>query len=304
MKLRCFDLETTSVDVKTCHVLQAGIVDADVDATGMIDMTSLSAQSMLFHAASIPEASTRVHKITAEMVADCKPFEKVVRSFAKYLLEPDTVIVTFNGTTFDIPAIARVLALRGSHAVGEVLGYLPKTLEEIEVGLRRRHVDIMRLWHRTRAIKTPARWGVSLTRFDRPMIPMTAECFAGSLTGAHAFWCGEPFETAHDAEVDGRATLIVFDAMLRSKFLDIETAVRWSNEPLPGDVDFAGSFKWDGDRCIIGFGKHKGTPLESIDAGFLNWMLGKDFAAGTKDLVRQFQAGKYPVRQYENERDT
>ena len=53
---------------------------------------------------------------------------------------------------------------------------------------------------------------------------------------------------------------------------------------------------------MFAFGKHQGEPLESkAAAGFLTWMLDKDFPAETKRIIKRYRAGEYPVREHENE---
>ena len=125
--------------------------------------------------------------------------------------------------------------------------------------------------------------------------------FAGSLEAAHGFWEGCDFDGAHDAGVDNRATLAVFDSMLREGFVDLERALRLTSSPLPGDVDFEGAFKWRGDQAICSLKKWRDIPIEKVDRGFLQWMLDKDFHRHTKQIVREFLAGQYPERNYENE---
>lgn len=125
--------------------------------------------------------------------------------------------------------------------------------------------------------------------------------FAGSLEAAHGFWEGCDFVGAHDASADNRATLAVLDSMLREGFVDLERAIRLTSSPLPGDVDFEGAFKWRGDQAICTLKKCRDIPIEKVDRGFLQWMLTKDFHRHTKQIVREFLAGQYPEREYENE---
>lgn len=307
MKFKCFDLETTGVDVATCEVVQAAVVEAVLRTshlhpqeyrTHVIDLANAVSRSMLFYAANIPAGATAVHGITSEMVADCKPFGAVVRSFVAALTEPDVVIVTFNGCAYDIPIIARYAWQAGGIA-------LPKrellSSEMIEAVLRTRHIDVMRLWWRVRQQSASPPWedGVVEAAGFKPRL--TSDMFAGSLTAAHGFYTGEGFDDAHDAGVDCLAALRVLHEMLVTGFVTVDSAIKWSNEPLPGDVDFAGKFKWEGDRAVITIGKQAGTPIEDVERGFLQWMLGKDFPADTKDIVRRFLAGEYPVRKYEDE---
>ena len=297
MKFKCFDLETTSVDVATCEVVQAAVVEAEPWPTDGIGINTLGAvsRSMLFHAANIPAGATAVHGITAEMVADCKPFGAVVRSFVAALTEPDVVLVTFNGCSYDIPIISRYAA---KFAAGQLFDRDGSPLcyaAEIETHLRARHIDVMRLWWRAQQAKLPMSWNCGACSLG-----LTSDMFAGSLTAAHGFYIGEAFDDAHDAGVDCLATLRVLSEMLSMGFVTIDTAIKWSNEPLPGDVDFAGKFKWEGDRCVITIGKQAGTLIEEVEVGFLRWILSKDFPEDTKALVRRFLAGEYPVRKYKD----
>jgi hypothetical protein len=309
MKFECFDLETTGVDVATCEVLQAAVVEASAGVTTYdqcsrvyssgIDFVTAVSRSMLFHAATIPAGATAVHGITAEMVADCKPFGAVVRSFVQALTEPDVVLVTFNGCGCDIPIIARYLENLPRISTYDAPH---RSAGERETQLRARHIDVMRLWWRARQAKLLPAWFDEDAFNNTSYAPrLTSDMFAGSLVAAHGFYCGEGFDDAHNAAVDCLATLRVLHEMLVSGFVTVETAIKWSNEPLPGDVDFSGKFKWDGDRCVITIGKQAGTPIEDVEVGFLRWMLGKDFPADTKDIVRRFLAGEYPVRKSEDE---
>lgn len=290
MKFKCFDLETTGVDVETAEVVQAAAVEAVLRTShlqpqwyrvhvGTPSFVIGEATTQLFYVASIPEGATAVHGIRVEDVVDMPKFGACVDSFTRSLIAPDVVTVSFNGTGYDIPIIARYVSQFGV------------TRSEWETRLRLRHIDVMRLWARARQAQRPAPVWEALT----------ADLFIGGLMSAHAFWIGEKFDGAHDAGADCVATLRVLDEMLSSGFCTIDDAIRWSNEPLPGDVDFAGKFKWQGERVVITIGKQAGTPIEKVERGFLQWMLGKDFHSDTKDIVRRFLAGEYPVRKYEDE---
>lgn len=302
LTFRCFDLETTGTDVETCEVVQAAVVsaplDTDIAARGLL-FSRAEAHSQLFAARDVPLESTRVHRITdrnperfdfpvAIIPADAPPFGACVHSMARALTEGDTVAVSFNGCGYDIPVIARYL-----HRVAPGV-YVSR--DAAEARLRERHIDVMRLWARARAAALPMDDGIGARG-----LALTADLLIGGLMSAHVFWLGSKFDSAHDAANDCRATLAVLDAMLRSGFVDVEQAIRWSNAPLPGDVDFDGKFKWSGDQAVISFGKHAGTPLERLPASYLRWMLESDFPASTKDVVRRFLAGEYPARQYESE---
>lgn len=307
LTFRCFDLETTGTDVETCEVVQAAVVEASVIA-GAIDIVGATAHSQLFAARDVPVEATRVHRITDRnperfdfdvqvIPIDALPFGACVRSMVASLQEPDVVSVSFNGCGYDIPIVAR-------HYAHAVRFSVRMSASEVAASLRARHIDVMRLWARARQDKVEAPWQRSLAEgagCSGGWPHLTADMFGGSLTAAHGFWLGEGFDSAHDAAVDCHATLAVLHEMLRAGFVDVETAIRWSNQPLPGDVDFDGKFKWNGDQAVIGFGKHTNTPLERLPASYLQWMLGADFSENTKHVIRCYLAGEYPVREYEVE---
>lgn len=321
MIFRSFDLETTSVDVETCVVVQAAIVDAVASADGLPG-GQRTTHSQLFAAHDVPIASTRVHRITDRnperfdfpvrlIPADAPAFLACVQSMAVALTELDVVSVSFNGCGYDIPIVARYLHSLGGDVIGETLGserriaaqvLSPLSREWVELRLRQRHIDVMRLWARTRSMALPMPWECgSQYGSGGCSLSLTADMFAGGLTPAHGFWLGRGFDSAHDASVDCHATLDVLREMLVSGFVDVDTAIKWSNEPLPGDVDFDGKFKWSDDQVVISFGKHAGTPIEDLPTSYLQWMLTSDFPTSTKALIGGYLQGAYPVRAYEDE---
>lgn len=323
----CFDLETTGVDIDTARVLQAALVSAtslDLPRTDRVEHTSL------FAARDVPIASTKVHHITdrnperfdfpVKVIPDDAPdFGVCVASMASTLVQPAVVSVSFNGAGYDIPIIARYLHALGPSVARSLLGeersvgglrLSPGSREWIELRLRQQHIDVMRLWARARQLGIALPWQptvnellTSLSPQVRVRVDLNAGMFAGGLTPAYGFWLGRGFDSAHDAAVDCHATIDVLAAMMRAGFVDVDTAIKWTNEPLPGDVDYDGKFKWEGDQAVIGFGKHAGTPLEDLPASYVQWMLGSDFSSATKRMLLEFQQGRYPERAYENEVD-
>ena len=310
MKFKCFDLETTGVDVETATVVQAAVVV--VDSVTEQGLANAERHEHLFAARDVPVGATQVHRITDRdperfdfpvrvIPIGALPFGQCAATMSGVLTEDDTVAVSFNGCAYDIPIVARFAAPS-----------LGCSREAVAARLRARHVDVMRLWWRVRGQTKEAPWQYELRSSKREACDpdwtvsaprLTSDMFAGSLTAAHGFFFGEPFDDAHDATVDCAATLRVLSAMLSEGFVpDVETAIRWSNLPLPGDVDFGGKFKWEGDTAVITIGKQAGMPLESVDRGFLRWMLDKDFADDTKAIVRNYLTrGEYPQRRYEDE---
>lgn len=278
---RCFDLETTGTDTEKCEVVQAAIVSTQ-DSLGRGQLTE---HSQLFAARDVPPESTRVHRITDRnperfdfdvtvIPSNAPAFVSCVRSVVDSLTESGVVSVSFNGCGYDIPIVARFAA--------NVSGV---SRETIAAKLRANHIDVMRLWARACKQDIAPPWDSDLS----------SSMFSGGLAAAHGFWTGTGFGGAHDAGVDCRATLAVLDAMLRSDFCTLAQAIAWTNEPLPGDVDFDGKFKWQEGRAVIGFGKHANTRLEDLPRSYLTWMLGSDFPEDTKRVIRRFIAGEYPT---------
>lgn len=283
-RFTCFDLETTSTNTDTCEVVQAAVVtvpwslQCESNTGSGFDWSAESTKCSLFHAARIPLGASEVHGIRTEDVQDKRPFADLARGLVdKVLLGDDTIVVTFNGSLFDVPIVLR----------HDTYGGTQQEREAAAAKLRARHVDVWRLW----------------TRFRRSN--RKAEAHAGTLLGAHLFWCGDTFDGAHDAANDCRATLRVLAEMLVGSgdgFVTLADAIRWSSEPLPGDVDFAGKFSWCGDTVVINFGEHGGKALEDVPTSYLRWMVDKaSFPADTVRLVRAYLAGDYPVRRYEDE---
>jgi DNA polymerase-3 subunit epsilon len=123
-----------------------------------------------------------------------------------------------------------------------------------------------------------------------------------TLEAAVEFYTGATHEQSHDALGDVLATIHVVEAQLD----------RYGQIPrdVPGLADLCyghrvtadGRIVWrDGVACL-GFGAHSGVPLATLarkNRGYLEWMLGRDFADDVKDVVRDALAGRFPVRSAE-----
>ena len=115
----CTDLETTSVSVDDCEVVQAAYVEAD---DGLL---VTQAASMLFKTQRpIPPASTKVHRLTdgnterfdfavRVIPSDAPCFVDRVTGFFDALTAEGVVLVTYNGCGYDLPIIARYGELAG-----------------------------------------------------------------------------------------------------------------------------------------------------------------------------------------------
>lgn len=106
------------------------------------------------------------------------------------------------------------------------------------------------------------------------------QCEPRSLSHAHLRFVGSGFEAAHSATADVAATGRVLAGMLRSFGLDEHDwrGVAGVCDPQrPSWVGPSRHLQWQGERVVLAFGKHSGTPLSQIDPGYLRWMAEKDF---------------------------
>ena len=111
-----------------------------------------------------------------------------------------------------------------------------------------------------------------------------------TLTAAMRFYCNEEMEGAHDAGNDVRATAKVLAAQLEQ----YEDLAAMSPAELEAfctggviNVDVAGKIVLDANGIpVYAFGKDKGLSVQK-NPGFAEWMLGKDFPANTKAVIRK-----------------
>lgn len=211
-----------------------------------------------------PEATT-VHGITAEAVAGCPLFPDVAPEFLQ-LLSGAEVIVGYN-VAFDLDMLQAEL-------VRAKLPPLDLSGKQV--------IDVLRLWHHVE--------------------PRT-------LVAAHQKFCGSELVDAHQAEADVAATARVLVAMLSTFGL--------ADRPWPEIASISDPFakrstwlgpshhiQWDESGAVVfGFGKNKGCQVAHTDAGFLRWVLAKDFPPHVKKicqvaLERSAQFGSWILTYY------
>jgi DNA polymerase-3 subunit epsilon len=126
-------------------------------------------------------------------------------------------------------------------------------------------VDVLRLWHHVE--------------------PRT-------LTAAHAKFCGETHENAHQASADVTATARVLESMLAAFGLTDKplTEIASMSDPFANRASWIGPsphIQWDASGGVIfGFGKYKGQQVSAADGGFLRWLLARDFPPHVKKICR------------------
>ncbi len=256
MKYLTIDLETTGVDIATAEVVQYALVISNSvgDQSPGTDVSYARPVN-----GSIPAEATAIHGITDDMVTGCMPFGDVVRYIQTCHIDYADVIVTFNGAAFDLPILARY---------GITWNYA-----------KQRHLDVYRVWQVARERHLiNERSGIGAHRFN------------GSLGAAYAWATGiDPSADyiEHDALADCGMTLAVAQEFVC--LFGLDACLQWTAEPLPGFADYESKIaKADDGTLSLAFGKHKGTPLSRVDAGYLQWMLSGDFHPHTKQVIRDY----------------
>lgn len=115
-----------------------------------------------------------------------------------------------------------------------------------------------------------------------------------TLQAAHIFYCGAPFDSAHSASADTRATIDVFKAQLEHYTdlpNDVEELSKFSSQNR--NVDFMGRIVLnDKDEPVINFGKYKGQLVTDVfrkDTSYYDWILKGNFSQNTKDCFTRIK---------------
>jgi DNA polymerase III subunit epsilon len=208
----------------------------------------------------IPAAATAVHGIDDAMVLTAPRFDQILDDVLRLLEGAD--LSGFNFIRFDLPLLEAEIARHGR--VLDIRG--------------RRLIDAMTIFHR-----------------QEPR----------HLEAAVRFYCGRELAGAHSAQADAEATLAVLDAQL-ARYPDLPRHPDGLHEFCNPDhgrfVDRARKFRWNNqDEAELVFGKHAGKTLRAMaadarDRGYLEWILGSDFAQEVKDIVRRALGGDFPTR--------
>jgi DNA polymerase III subunit epsilon len=204
----------------------------------------------------IPPDASAVHGISDADVADAPTFAEVATQVADLLHECD--LAGFNVVRYDVPLLVAEFKRVG----------VPFPLEG------RRILDAQRIFH----IKEPR-----------------------DLTAALTFYCGKAHTGAHGAMADVVATANVLTAQFERYTdlpQDMDQLDALCNPRDPMWADASGKLKWVNGEMVINFGQKQGVKLKQLvlnDRGYLEWILKKDFADDTKDLIRDALDNRYPV---------
>ncbi|MDP6944447.1 MAG: 3'-5' exonuclease [Myxococcota bacterium] len=205
----------------------------------------------------IPEGATAIHGITDADVADEPTFRQVGRSLHALFVGCD--ILGYNVKKFDLPLL---------QAEFERMN-IDFPDEGVHV------VDPLVIFHQRE-------------RRD--------------LEAAYAFYCDKTLQNAHSAEADAMATADVLLGQLE-RYEDLPGTIEALHAVChprdPDWIDPDGKLRWDGDVPVLSFGNHRGVPLGDLvrdERSYLEWILGADFPAPCRDIVRDALSGVLPVR--------
>lgn len=183
--------------------------------------------------------------------------------------------------------------VRGQHTFKTMAPKLAKALTDVDFGGMNVTFDLRVL--RAEMQRAGVAWQydgagiVDVYRIEQVLSPRNLSAIYKKLTG-------EDLTDAHDAGADVAATERVLYEQLRQHAIPRTVpelhAFCW---PKAADaVDQQRKFMWRGGEACIAFGKHAGTPLRSVDKGYLRWMLQSDFPADAKRIAEDALSGVYP----------
>ncbi|TGE22707.1 3'-5' exonuclease [Hymenobacter metallicola] len=252
-----FDLETTGTDTVNDRIVEISILKIFPDGTRE------TKTRRLHPGRPIPAGATAVHGISDADVAAEPTFKQIAKGLLAYLSGCD--LCTFNGKRFDVPLLAEEFALVG-------LDFPSWDTSVIDVS------DIYRILN-----------------------PRT-------LAAAVTQYLGRDHTQAHTAEADTAATFELLEALAHgplAQFLQTNDQVCADELFCPSGLsDFGDGVHHGHSRAIRidpaakmirnpegiivwNFGKHFGQPVTQSDPGYINWIMGKDFAQTTKLTVRK-----------------
>ena len=257
-----YDLETTGTEVVTDRIVEISTLKVFPDGQRETKTRRLHPDC------PIPPGASAVHGIYDADVADQPRFRHIAKGLWAYLAGCD--LCTFNGKRFDVPLLA------------EEFGRVNLTFPAPDAA----HVDLSEIY--------------------RLLNPRT-------LSAAVAQYLGRDHADAHTAEADTTATFDLLEALIHGPLTNFLT----SKEKLTAEelfcpvglsdfgeglhhgrvrtirIDPLGKLVRNEHGTIVwSFGMHAGKSVTQTDAGFVKWVLNKDFPEATKVILRKVLEGE------------
>lgn len=256
-----YDLETTSADVEEARIVQYSLHMIPFEnGTLCYNKPYRTKTDLVNPRMTIPVEAIGVHGITDEMVKDKATFSTHAPEILEWIDQADA-IGGYNIRTYD------------------------NVVLENEMG----------------------RAGIQIELKEKPCLDgfkMINQLFPRSLTGMVKMFLGLDMESkAHDADEDTKYTaMLVGDVIRRIGGINLEGV---NNQFFGDELDLGGKlvFNEEGEP-VFTFGKYEykrsGQTLvdvAAIDSGYLKWMLGQEFPADFKQILRGALVGKVPVKE-------
>ena len=207
---------------------------------------------------NIPRPVTELTGISNEDVKGAPSFKQVSREILEFIGDAD--FAGFNVERFDLPLLERECA---------------------DSGLRfewknRRVYDAQKVFHLNEK---------------------------RDLTAAYKFYCDKDLAGAHSALADSEAVLEILEKQVQKYGEgsdELSSLDKFEYNSLLDYYDSERKFCWWNGKLYLMFGKYaRKQPLEELvklDAGYLKWILTKDFSDDVKGVVQDALAGRIPVK--------
>jgi DNA polymerase-3 subunit epsilon len=207
----------------------------------------------------IPAVVTKLTGISNEDVKDAPQFKTLAREIVDFLGDAD--IGGFNVEKFDMPLLERELI-----DAGVPFSFAGRTV-----------FDAQKVFHLNEK---------------------------RDLTSAYALYCGKPLPGAHSALADTEATLEVLEAQVKRYGAGVEDIAVLSQFNYREQTEFFDAerkFRWWNGELYMMFGKYaRKESLRDVvkkDAGYLEWMMSRDFSPEVKELVASALRGQLPKQE-------
>ena len=114
---------------------------------------------------------------------------------------------------------------------------------------------------------------------------------AQNLMATYKRYMQKEFDGAHNAEADNKATIEIFNAMLKVRD-DMPRTVTEIHKFALGDhkkfADFCKTLYWENNVLYWNINPKKDEPVNIHDTSFINWFASKDFSQQSKDILAEY----------------
>jgi DNA polymerase III subunit epsilon len=239
------DIETTGLDRTKDWIIQFAAIKVDVDANKIVDTINLMIRPEKDYIMSI--GAYIKHKIHPDSLKDKPTFKEVANDIYKFIDGCD--ILTFNGTSFDLPFLMNEFAKVG-------IDFKPTDYtcyDACKTENRRYSHHLVDVFKRYRG-KTIEEYGLS----------------------------------PHDALSDVKACYAVFVGQNKVSPVEPEKMLTDDDSLVLGEFTPFGEHNGQ-EEVLMNFGKYRQVPLKIVkatDPGYISWLLSNTTSQKTKELLQ------------------